>query len=152
GLLNLYRYDHNDTTGDLPAKATSLMRAWTATTPTHAVAGNTTWVNFTVETRNVPYDVVWSPLPRPGTVLDGSVDHIAFTFPLNITVRDVTGEVPWYKVTVNDGAARDIAHVEFLGNRTYSGQAVAMGAKHDHLLEGWDFARPTDLLALETRE
>lgn len=151
GLFNLYRYDRNDTTGDQPAKATSLRRAWTATTPTEVVVGNTTWVNFTVETRNVPYDIVWNPFPRRGTILDGSVDRLAFTFHLNITVRDVTGEVPWYKVNVNDGAARDITHVEFLGNRTYSGQSVAMGAKYDHLIEGWNFTRPTDLLALETR-
>jgi hypothetical protein len=151
GLLNFYRFDHNDTTGDAPAKATQLTRAWRATTPAVEVVGNTTWVNFTVETRNVPYDVVWSPLRRPGTRADGVLDHLAFTFHLNITVRDVSGEVPWYRVTVNDGGSREITHVEFLGNRTYSGQAVAMGAKYDHLIEGWDFAGPTDLLALETR-
>src|SRR5438309_1223887 len=151
GLFNLYRFDHNDTTGDAPAKATLLTRAWSATTPTEVVVGNSTLVNFTVETRHVPYDVIWSPLPRRGTALDGSVDRLAFTFHLNITVRDVSGEVPWYKVTVTDGAARDVTHVELLGNRTYSGQAVAMGAKYDHRIEGWNFTRPTDLLALETR-
>jgi len=153
-LLNQYRLERNDTSGDAPSKATSLARAWTATAPTTEVAGNTTWVNFTVETRNVPYDRVWTglgTLPRRGTPADGALDHLAFTFHLNITVRDVLGSVPWYKVSVNDGAAREITHVEFLGNRTYSGQAIAMGAKYDHLIEGWDFARPADLLALETR-
>ena len=150
-LLNLDRLALNDTTADMPAKATSLARAWTATAPTTERVGNTTWVNFTVETRNVPYDVVWRPLPRPGTAGDGALDHLAFTFHLNITVRDVTGSVPWYRVTVGDSAARQITRVEYLGNRTYSGEAVAMGAKYDHLIEGWDFARPADLLALETR-
>ncbi len=150
-LLNLDRFARNDTTVDMPAKATSLARAWTATVPTQEPEGNTTWVNFTIETRNVPYDLVWSPLPRRGTVGDGALDHLAFTFHLNITVRDVAGEVPWYRVIVNDGAAREIARVEYLGNRTYSGEAVAMGAKYDHLIEGWDFAGPSDLLALETR-
>src|SRR3989442_10564023 len=55
GLFNLYRFDHNDTTGDAPAKATLLTRAWSATTPTEVVVGNSTLVNFTVETRHVPY-------------------------------------------------------------------------------------------------
>ncbi len=153
-LLNLDRFAHNDTSADMPAKAMRLTRAWSATAPTKEVAGNTTWVNFTVETRNVPYELVWTglgALPRRGTPADGALDRLAFTFHLNITVRDVSGSVPWYKVSVNDGAAREITHVEFLGNRTYSGKAVAMGAKYDHLIEGWDFARPADLLALETR-
>lgn len=146
-LLNLARLARNDTSADMPAKATSLARAWTATIDNMTATG----VNFTVETRNIPYDVVWSPMPRRGTAGDGALDHLAFTFHLNITVRDVSGEVPWYRVTVNDGAGRDITHVEYLGNRTYSGQAVAMAAKYDHRIEGWDFAGPADLLALETR-
>jgi len=145
-LLNLARLARNDTSADMPAKATSLARAWTATIKNQTATG----VNVTVETTNVPYDIVWSPLPRRGTPGDGALDRLAFTFHLNITVRNVSGDVPWYRVTVTDGG-RDITHVEYLGNRTYSGQAVAMAAKYDHRIEGWDFARPADLLALETR-
>ncbi len=153
GLINLYAFDRNDTSHDLPEKATRLMdRAWTATEPTVETSNGTTWVNFTVSTRDVPYEVVWERgMPRRGTPADGVLDRLAFTFHLKVTVRDVEGQVPWWKVNVGDGSARTITHVEFLGNRTYSGQAVAMGAKYDHLIEGWDFALPADRLALLTR-
>lgn len=152
-LLNLYRFDRNDTViGDLPAKATSLVRAWTASTPTIEKSVNTTWVNFTVSTRNLPYDTVWGPLgfPRRGTPLDGVLERLAFTFHLKVDVREVSGVAPWYKVTLDDTVGRGVDRVEFLENRTFSGQAVAMGAKYDHLIEGWDFARPMNRLALET--
>jgi hypothetical protein len=43
-----------------------------------------------------------------------------------------------------------ISHVEFLGLREVHGRAVAMGAKYDHAIDGWDFASPANLLALET--
>src|SRR5207249_3788766 len=54
-LFNLYRYGRNDTTaGDQPVKATGLVRAWTATVPSVEPAGNTTYVNFTVGTPDLP--------------------------------------------------------------------------------------------------
>ena len=156
GLINLARY-LNDTTRDLPEKAMHLLdRAWTATTPTIETSNGTTWVNFTVSTANVPYEIVWEQIgslwvPRHGRPADGALDTLAFTFHLKVDVRDVQGQVPWWKVSVSDGSQRTITHVEFLENRTYSGQAVAMGAKYDHLIQGWDFAQPADRLALETR-
>jgi len=152
-LFNFYQFDrHNFTTYDLPEKATRLNRTWTATEPVVEASNGTTWVNFTVESQNVPYDVVWERgLMRRGTTADGALDRLAFTFHLKVTVREVTGEVPWWNVTVSDGSQRRVAHVERLDNRTFSGEAVAMGAKYDHLIEGWDFASPQSKLALETR-
>src|SRR5437899_2011608 len=38
--------------------------------------------------------------------------------------------------------------IEF--NRTISGPSVVLGAKYDHVIEGWDFADPGNRLALET--
>jgi len=153
GLLDFNHYLNyrNDTLSDLPVKATNLTRAWTATVPTVEPLGNTTWVNFTVSTGNVPYGVVWDPLPRRGTPSDGVLDRLAFTFHLKIDVRQVSGQVPWLKVTLDSTTDRTIPRIESLGTRTFSGDAVAMGAKYDHLIEGWDFAQPENLLALETR-
>ena len=154
-LFNLYRYGRNDTTaGDQPVKATGLVLAWTATVPSVEPAGNTTYVNFTVGTPDLPYDLVWdgaTSLPRRGTPADGALDRLNFTFHLKVDVREVSGEVPWFRVSVSDGTARTISDVLYEGTRNYSGSAVAMGAKYDHLIEGWDFAAPTNLLALETR-
>jgi len=151
-LFNLYRYTRNETSlGDAPVKATRLVRPWTATVPTVETSGNTTYVNFTVGTPDLPYDVVWDPLPRRGTPADGSLNRLAFTFHLKVDVRDVSGDVPWFRVQVTDGTARAIESVDYLGTRNYSGSSVAMGAKYDHLIQGWDFTSPTDLLALETR-
>ncbi len=157
GLLNFYPFDRNDTaTGDLPEKATHLFRAWTASEEPLLRWNETTWgKNFTVETLNVPYEVVWvAGIPRRGTTADGVLDRLAFTFHLRITVSEVSGEVPWWNVTVSDGTQRRVTSVERAANRTFSGDAVAMAAKYDHFIEGWDFARPgdpADLLALETR-
>src|SRR6266705_85425 len=64
--------------------------------------------------------------------------------------QNVPAKVPGYRVSVDDGHRYDITHVEFLGYRNVTGPAVAMGAKYDHLIEGWDFAYPTDRLALES--
>jgi hypothetical protein len=63
---------------------------------------------------------------------------------------DKTADIPWYQVTVTDSTPREITNVSYLGNRTVSGPAVQMGAKYDHLIQGWDFANATDRLALET--
>ena len=154
GLLDYNRYPdyRNDTQVDLPVKATSLARAWTATVPTEELEGNITWVNFTVSTTRAPYGIVWDALgPRRGLPKDGFVDQIAFTFHLKIQIRPVSGEVPWYKVTIDTTGPRPLGTIDFLGNRSFSGDAVAMGAKYDHLIEGWNFTAPTNRLALETR-
>ena len=143
----------NDTLHDRMEKLARLDdRVWSATDPTTEVSGNTTWVNFTISTDNVPYSLVWERLlPRRGTAADGALRHLAFTFHLKVDTRDVRGEVPWWRVTIDDGNQRRVAHVERMENRTVEGNAVAMGAKYDHLIEGWDFASSASRLALETR-
>jgi len=67
-----------------------------------------------------------------------------------VDTHDRSAKVPWYRITVDDGNRTAIRHVEFLGYHDVSGPAIAMGAKYDHLIEGWDFAYPSDKLALET--
>ena len=152
GLLNFLSVDRNET-HDLLVKATRLNTTWSATEPTVEVAGDTTWVNFTVSTEDLGYGAVWDSVlreRRPGGPGDGAVDRIAFTFHLKVNVREFAGEVPWWKVTIEE-SRHNVTAVERLENRSFSGRAVAMGAEYDHLIEGWDFAAPRNLLALETR-
>jgi len=149
GLLNLR--SRNETTEDRPVKAVGFRHlAWTLDGPTVENATATTYVNFTVSAQNVPYDMVWEGIRRPGTVSDGVVDRIAFTFHLEVDVYEITADVPWFRVSVSDGPTREISRVERLENRTLSGSAVAMGAKYDHVIEGWDFADVANKLALES--
>ncbi len=152
GLLNFHAVDRfgNVSGNDTPVKALALTTAWDLTGPTTEVVGDTTYVNFTLGAPNLPYSVVWDPLPRRGTDQDGRLDLLAFTFHLQAHVRDFSATVPWYSVTLGDGLERSIERANFLEWRNVSGQAVEVGAKYDHDIEGWDFAAPTDLLALET--
>jgi len=77
------------------------------------------------------------------------LNTLAFDFHLVVTVEDKTLTLPWYKVTVS-GLSREITEVTFEGNRTISGPSIVMGAKYDHVIEGWDFADLGNRLALET--
>ena len=152
GLLNFY--DVNETGAivhvDTPVKALSLATSWTLSPVSTEVSGGTTYVNFTLSASNVPYRVVWDPFPRPAMPSDGVLDSIAFAFHLRVDVVTRSASVPFYKVTVGSSSERTINHVEFLGYRDVGGDAVEMGAKYDHLIDGWDFASPSDKLALET--
>lgn len=153
GTLNFHAL--NDTRlNDVPVKATRLVTAWSATEPTTEAVGDTTWVNFTVYTENVGYGLVWDRVQhriRLGTPADGAVERLAFTFHLRINIREFSGEVPWWQITVEEGPPYVVTGIERIENKTFSGEAVAMGAKYDHAIEGWDFASPDNLLALETR-
>lgn len=151
GLLNFYAMDNGTLVhNDLPVKALRLNTSWGLTGPTTVVTGNTTYVNFTLTATNVPYSVVWDPLPRHATAADGVLDLVAFTFHLQVDVVNRAGRIPWYRVSVDDGNEQVITHVEFLEWRPYAGRAVQMGAKYDHDIQGWDFVNGTTLLALET--
>lgn len=154
GLLNLHVLERvNGTTHDTPVKTLGFgTLAWTLSDLTNVNVSGTTYVNFTVSADDVPYEFVWGPgfLPRHATESDGNVTRLAFTFHLKVDVREITAEVPWWRVTVSEGVPRDITHVERLENRTLTGSAVAMGAKYDHLIDGWDFADRANKLALET--
>ncbi len=150
GLLNFRTLDFH--ANDTPVKALVFRHlAWTLSDLTKESASGRTYVNFTLSADNVPYYAVWVPGGlRRGTPADGDVQRIAFRFHLRVDVHEITAEVPWYRVTVSDGVSREITKVERLENKTLTGSAVAMGAKYDHLIQGWDFADPSNKLALET--
>jgi len=133
-------------TQNVPVKALALVTAWRLTNLTNETVDGVTHVNFTVSASDLPYTRV-----ADNTSLgDRILNFVAFTFHLTVDVRDRSAQVPWYRVTVDDGNRYGFQHVEFLGYRNMTGPAIAMGAKYDHRIEGWDFAYPEDRLALET--
>lgn len=153
GLLDFRRIDAVVLGGDIPVKAIQLRAAWRLEAPPAVeVAGNATYVNFTLSARELGYTVVWDEaghLPRRGTLEDGVLEHLAFTFHLKVTVSDFEADVPWYRVTVAGRDERRPETVEYEGLRTVSGTSVAMGAKYDHAIDGWDFGLDPSRLALE---
>ena len=150
GLLNFRTLNATDVS-DTPVKLIGLRHlGWTLSGLTQTNVTGTTYVNFTVSAESVPYDLVWSSaFPRRGIPTDGSVGRIGFTFHLTVNVHEITAEVPWFRVTVSSSATHEITAVERLANHTLSGSAVAMGAKYDHAVDGWDFADAANKLALE---
>src|SRR5213592_4935105 len=133
-------------TRNVPVKGLPLNTSWTLTGPTNETVGGVTYVNFTVSATNLTY----ARVANNTSVGDGKLNRVAFTFHLTVETHDRSAKVPWYRITVDDGNRTAIRHVEFLGYHDVSGPAIAMGAKYDHLIEGWDFAYPEDKLALET--
>src|SRR5439155_761874 len=99
-----------------------------------------TYVNFTVSATSLTY----ARVANNTFVGDRMLNQVAFTFHLTVDTHDRSAEVPWYRITVDDGNRAAIRHIEFLGYHNVSGPAIAMGAKYDHLIEGWDFAYPGD--------
>jgi len=137
---------HVPLTENVPVKARTLTAAWQLSALTNETLDGVTYVNFTVGAPDLPYTRVLDPT----NLGDGKLNQVAFTFHLTVRTRDTTAEVPWYRVTVDDGNRYDITDVDFLGYKNVTGPAIGMGAKYDHLIEGWDFAYPDSQLALET--
>ena len=136
---------------NVPVKALNLRTsAWTLTDESEESVGDTYYVNFTIGSPDLPYTWVNRLFPNANGTGDGMLNEVAFTFHLTVRTADKTGQVPWYRVTVTDTTPREITNVSFEGNRTVSGSAVQMGAKYDHVIDGWDFMEATDKLALET--
>jgi len=133
-------------TQNVPVKALNLIQAWNLTDLTNETVDGVTYVNFTVSATNLIYTRVLNNT----NLGDGMLNRMAFVFHLTVNTRDRTATVPWYRVTLDDGVRGGIRHVEFIGYRSVTGPAVALGAKYDHIIEGWDFASPQDKLALET--
>jgi len=134
-------------TVNVPVKALSLATAWQLRDLTNETVGGTTYVNFTVFSTDLRY----SRIADNTSLGDGMLNLVAFTFHLTVDVRERTARIPWYRVTVDDGNRYGIERVEFLGYRNVTGPTIAMGAKYDHRIEGWDFAYPEDRLALVTQ-
>ena len=139
------------TTVNVPVKALNLRTgAWTMTNESYELVGGTFYVNFTIEAQDLAYTWINPLLPLANGTGDNMLNLVAFTFHLTVDTVNKTGQVPWYRVTVTDTTPREITNVSFEGNRTVSGAAVQMGAKYDHVIDGWDFTSATDKLALET--
>ena len=142
--------DYTGLAVNIPVKTLNLNTAgWTLSHMDYTTVGNVTTIDLNVTATDLRYSWV-SPLYNSSAeVGDGMLNTVAFDFHLVVTVEDKTLTLPWYKVTVS-GLSREITDVSFEGNRTISGPSVVMGAKYDHVIEGWDFADPGNRLALET--
>jgi hypothetical protein len=139
------------TTVNVPVKALNLRTGtWQMTDESYELVGGTFYVNFTIQATNLSYTWINPLIPHANGTGDDRLNEVAFTFHLTVDTVDKTADIPWYQVTVTDSTPREITNVSYLGNRTVSGPAVQMGAKYDHLIQGWDFANATDRLALET--
>ncbi len=135
---------------NVPVKALRLDTAWTMTDLTDQLVVSTYYVNFTVTASDLNYTWVNAHFLNANGTGDKMLNRVSFTFHLQVDVVGKSGQVPWYKVTVSDGTPREVTNVSFEGTKAVSGQAVQMGAKYDHSIQGWDFANSTDKLALET--
>lgn len=150
GLLDFHAVDRNGTLSDVPVKALWLKTAWTRESLTIESVAGITYLNFTLSARDLLYSLILDGGRRNGTLQDGVLERVAFTFHLQVGVVDRQLTVPWYRVTVSRGDEHIIEKVEFLEFRDVSGRAVEMGVKYDHNISGWDFVGPANLLALET--
>lgn len=133
-------------TPNVPVKALSLETAWQLRDLTNVTVDGTTYVNFTVFATDLRY----THIADNTSLGDEMLNLVAFTFHLTVDVRERSARIPWYRVMVDDGNRYGIERVEFLGYRNVTGPAIAMGAKYDHRIEGWDFAYSGDRLALVT--
>ena len=134
-------------TVNLPVKAISLVTAWQLRDLTNETVDGITYVNFTVFATDLRYAHIMDNT----SLGDRMLNLVAFTFHLTVDVRERSARIPWYRVIVDDGNRYGIERVEFLGYRNVTGPTIAMGAKYDHRIEGWDFAYPEDRLALVTQ-
>ena len=136
---------------NLPVKILDLNTgSWQLTHLGVNTAGNVTTVDLNVTATDLRYTWIAPRASAPDQVGDGMLNNLTFSFHLVVSVATKTLTLPWYTVTVTNGAPREITNVTFAGNRTLSGPAVEMSAKYDHMIQGWDFANPGNRLALET--
>jgi len=101
--------------------------------------------DFSLSAQNLTYDKIWDEKPaenldgsRAGTIEDGIVDNVEFRFHVEANIEDITTQVPWYKVTIDDG--NEIVGSEEVDSRTYSGEHVSASFKYDHIVNGWDYS------------
>jgi hypothetical protein len=99
---------------------------------------------FSLSSQNLTYSKIWDEGPaensdgsRSGTTEDGLVENVEFRFHVEANVKDITADVPWYRVTIDDG--NNIVSSEEVESRTYSGTYVSASFKYDHIIDGWDY-------------
>jgi len=121
-------------------KYVDLKRTWTLSdiVTTEDEAAQSKSYDFSLHAVNVTYTKVWDAelmQYRNGTEADGMVERLEFRFHIVASAQTVTSEVPFYKVTLNDGHVTDS---EAIAPRNYTGTNVDCGIKFDHVIQGWD--------------
>ena len=121
-------------------KYVDLKRAWTLSDviSTEDIANQSKSYDFSLCALNVTYAKVWDASLmqyRNGTLADGVVERLEFRFHILASAQTVTSEVPFYKVTINDG---HVTHSEAIAPRNFTGTNVDCGIKFDHVIQGWD--------------
>jgi len=123
-------------------KRATLNTAWTLSTPQRTDTG---WT-FSLSASNLSYLRVGLGGGQPS----GKLESLMFTF--HIGARSVESNVtlPWYKITVSNGAVSDSEQV---GTRSMKAERLSADFKLDHYIQGWDFdpanTGPTRGLILE---
>ncbi len=109
---------------------------------------------FTLSAKNMTYTKIWDNQPpvnddgsRPGEESDGSVGEVAFQFHIGTVLDDFGVEVPWYRVTYDQGHIIDSSEA---APKTYNGTSLTTEFKFDHWINGWDYQSKDNLLMLET--
>ena len=137
-------------------KYVELKQAWKLS-PVEIVndrSNQTKHITFSLYAENVTYTKVYDPnflfgpQWRNGTVEDGVVAKIAFTFHITASAKTVTAEVPFYSVKIDNNK---VVSSEQIASRNYTGTATQTDFKYDHIVDGWDFvsSAPTERLMLE---
>jgi hypothetical protein len=121
-------------------KYVDLKRAWTLSdiVSNEDTATQRKSYDFSLYALNVTYTKVWDAdlmQYRNGTLADGVVEKLEFRFHIVASAQTVTTEVPFYKVTLNDG---HVTNSEAIAPRNFTGTNVDCGIKFDHVIQGWD--------------
>jgi hypothetical protein len=105
--------------------------------------------DFSLSAENLNYSKIWDDQPaenpdgsRAGTEADGVVENVEFRFHVEAQAQDITADVPWYRVTIDDG--NNIIASEEVEPRTYSGTFVSASFKYDHIIDGWDYTAESE--------
>jgi len=108
------------------------------------LANGTKRFDFSLSAQNLTYSKIWDNQPaenldgsRTGTEDDGVVENVEFRFHVEANVQDITTDVPWYRVTVDDG--NNIIASEEVESRIYTGTHISASFKYDHIIDGWDY-------------
>jgi hypothetical protein len=112
-------------------------------------ANNSKRFDFSLSAQNLTYNKIWDDQPaenldgsRTGTLEDGVVEKVEFKFHVEALSEDITTDVPWYRVTMDDG--NNIIASEEVESKTYTGTHISASFKYDHIIDGWDYTSKSD--------